>query len=736
MRKIKFKTEYVPLSDDAINRHKDFDQLMSAYVTAPKPNWFKKFIQNKWTMFGGGLLTGAIVTSLLWYNQNSNLVNEAKINEANYPVEIQSPQQQQAASKAAEQMDMENAKQGNLRNEENEIADQVTAGTKTAVDVAATPQQPPQPVKSEKQAANSSAKNNGIATAGPTKDSKEVANIADDETKASPTVETVMNNEAYQPAFNDKMQPAAATAALSQKSEANETDLQTKDTFGSTSAAMAIGPPEYVANTAVNAENSKESKPENAETKVNLLPETAAVIAAAPDLLNNKDHAAEKNNSRSKKKNNAEKQDAASIQSDALENDTTAKAKKGWLVFGKNNSTKDEKLATQQDTAVSDFKVPATENQDTIYQERYAQVSFFTPISSNGIEGYKYVHWVSLNILQGYNGALKGVEFGGLLNGLKGYANGAQFGGLGNFAGGYLKGAQFAGLANYTGGYVKGAQFAGLANVGESLQGAQFAGITNVSRSTVSGFQAAGIANLAMDTLSGTQVAGIVNVLTTEHESKAYQIAGIGNLSLAESKGAQVSGIFNVANKIKGGQIGLINFGKNVDGFQIGLINVSDSMKGAAVGLISVSSNGIFDIAAWSSDFLTFNGAIRVGTPNVYNIFAYGVSPFNADLPFGFGVGIGGHIPIKRAFIDIDGMAWSMHRSYVSFARVNMINTLRVMGGFTFNKYLSVFAGPTLNVSVQDNRYDTFLPNYFYQNISANTTVRLAPGFVVGIHVF
>jgi hypothetical protein len=68
MRKIKFKTEYVPLSDDVINRHKDFDQLMAMYVAAPKTSWFKKIIQKKWTMFGGGLMTGAIVASLLWYN--------------------------------------------------------------------------------------------------------------------------------------------------------------------------------------------------------------------------------------------------------------------------------------------------------------------------------------------------------------------------------------------------------------------------------------------------------------------------------------------------------------------------------------------------------------------------------------------------------------------------------------------------------------------------------------------
>jgi hypothetical protein len=71
MRKIKFKTEYVPLSDDAINRHKNFDQLLTTYAALPKPNWLHRLMHNKWTMFGGGLMTGAIVASLFWFNESS-----------------------------------------------------------------------------------------------------------------------------------------------------------------------------------------------------------------------------------------------------------------------------------------------------------------------------------------------------------------------------------------------------------------------------------------------------------------------------------------------------------------------------------------------------------------------------------------------------------------------------------------------------------------------------------------
>ena len=86
--------------------------------------------------------------------------------------------------------------------------------------------------------------------------------------------------------------------------------------------------------------------------------------------------------------------------------------------------------------------------------------------------------------------------------------------------------------------------------------------------------------------------------------------------------------------------------------------------------------------------------------------------------------------------MDIDGMAWTTHRSYFSFNGVNMVNQLRVMGGFRIHKYVSVFAGPTFNVGVQDNRYDPFNSGSFYEHTGENTTVYMWPGFVAGIRLF
>ncbi|MEP7127642.1 MAG: hypothetical protein ABI729_02190 [Chitinophagales bacterium] len=755
MRKIKFKTEYVPLSDDTINRHKNFDQLLSAYVTAPKPNWFKQFIQKKWTMFGGGLISGAIITSLLWYNQDVVTMQQPVVEQIKNESTIQEKLDNRAEAEkrlsvnkdVTADVESDNKIKESKQVEQSAISAAVDDKTGTAKSVAfnkspvAANEVTHNSVQENQKNNSSDEANSSLSAKNETTAAAEIVALA-----TSPVVETaeVKVQDEGQEAATETVVSSINTEVAEEKIESTESLTNTTDAERSENNLTTVVPAEVITDEqALNANSNVQKSKQDSKSA---LPEivAGAAILAAPDLSSVTPSAkqkASKEDAQSKK--NSEKDSTSNsflginlFHRDSTKNATAGETKKAWFVFGKDTAKQNETHAALTIDSAHNKKSADELSHDSLYIKRYAQVSFITPLSSNGIDGYKYMHYFSLNVLQGYNGALEGAEFGGLLNGLKGYAIGAQFGGLANYVGGNLTGAQFGGLANYVGGYAKGAQFGGLVNVSESLEGAAFAGITNISRTYVNGLQTAGIVNIAVDSLNGAQIAGIVNMQSSDKKSNSWQIAGIGNVSLAKTKGGQIGGVFNLANQLTGGQIGLINLGKKINGFQIGLINISDTINGAAIGLISVSSDGIFDVDAWTSDFLTFNGGIRVGTRNIYNIYAYGVSPFNDELPFGFGVGIGGHIPVKRFFVDIDGMAWSMHRSYVSFSRVNMINTLRVMGGFTINKYLSVFAGPTFNVSVQDNRYDPFLPNYFYENVSDNTTVRLAPGFVAGIRIF
>ena len=686
MRKIKFKTEYVPVSDDAIDQHKDFGALMALYAAAPKPNWFKKFIQNKWTMFGGGLMTGAIVASMFWYNQTTSTVEEKIAQQKEVVSEQKAVSAEPNESTAFQTPQSDKETTNNLNNvasssSKQEVDDEVGFNNKNTASV----EKKSTVVVPEKQVATDKVqpKNKKVAPENE-EEIKTTATAVNNQltpVNKSPEISTGISDQNFLEKELIDPIPVSERVALIALSQNNEERISVRNKIV----------PDFSKNSALAFSDSNENKTRKSNTDKNQGKKEKAKSEAAPS------------------------------------HDTLSHAFLDikWPLFSKRNVAGDSLKSNKEKDVVALKNDSSEKSWDTLaatesFLPRYAQVSFVTPLSSNGIDGYKYMHYFSLNVLQGYNGALKGVEFGGLLNGDKGYVTGAQFGGLSNYAGGDLKGAQFGGLAN----------------VSKSVTGAQFAGIANISGTFVSGFQAAGIVNVAPDSLTGAQAAGVLNVLSSTRKSSAWQVAGVGNVSLGESKGGQIAGVFNLANHLDGVQIGLINVGKEVKGFQIGLINISDSISGVPIGLISVSKHGTFDVNGWTSDFLTFNGGLRVGSKYVYNIYAYGVSPFSTDLPFGFGIGIGGHIPMNKVSIDIDGMTWSMHKSYMSFYGVNLINQLRVMGGYTFNKYISIFAGPTLNVAVQNNTYSAFNTYHFYEHTGETNTVNIWPGFVAGIRLF
>lgn len=226
-------------------------------------------------------------------------------------------------------------------------------------------------------------------------------------------------------------------------------------------------------------------------------------------------------------------------------------------------------------------------------------------------------------------------------------------------------------------------------------------------------------------------------------------MSGAANVNVKRISGGQISGAFNIANENNGFQIGVINVARKMNGFQLGLINLADTMRGGSIGLINASRNGQFSVDVWSSDYLQFNGALKIGNKSIYNIYAFGISPIGQNtpstdslnlvqspLPFGFGLGIGGHIPIKKAFINIDGMCWTMHDRYLSFNGVNLLNQVRVLGGYKVHKYFGVYAGPVFNASVQDVSYDAMKRNPMFDEGTASTRVQGWIGFAAGIQLF
>jgi len=81
---------------------------------------------------------------------------------------------------------------------------------------------------------------------------------------------------------------------------------------------------------------------------------------------------------------------------------------------------------------LSTIYVKAQEKRDTGKVSRTFQFTFITPLGTNGIESENVTNNLSINLLAGYNGGLRGTEFGGFANILKGDMDGAQFAGFSN----------------------------------------------------------------------------------------------------------------------------------------------------------------------------------------------------------------------------------------------------------------------------------------------------------------
>ncbi|MFI3299138.1 MAG: hypothetical protein R3Y49_05000 [Rikenellaceae bacterium] len=104
------------------------------------------------------------------------------------------------------------------------------------------------------------------------------------------------------------------------------------------------------------------------------------------------------------------------------------------------------------------------------------QLSFVTPVGTNGQNSAKTINDYSLNILGGYSYANTTFELGGLYNINKAYAIGFQLAGLVNVTGD-MTGLQIAGLTNISRD-VKGVQIAGLFNKAKVMNGVQI-GLVN-----------------------------------------------------------------------------------------------------------------------------------------------------------------------------------------------------------------------------------------------------------------
>ena len=355
--------------------------------------------------------------------------------------------------------------------------------------------------------------------------------------------------------------------------------------------------------------------------------------------------------------------------------------------------------------------------------KRFFQLSFISPLGTNGMQSHFTTNVVSLNILGGHSYGNTAFEFASIYNVNMHLTKGFQFAGITNYSGNAHNAAQFAGVTNIT---VKGRmsfQFSGVVNVADEIAGVQFAGVANHAKN-VGGIQFSGVYN-ASNILKGCQLAGVINYAT---DAKGLQLAGILNIS-KEVSGVQLAGIVNVSKRVEGVQLGLINYAEESDGVSIGLINV-------------VKKGGKREFEVAFSEALNTSVSFKLGTDKFYTIFSGGVNYLSNTIEYAAGLGFGTHIDWKKGWGNqIEALGYSLTENS-SFATedINMLTQLKFTVSKEIARHFKVFAGPVLNMTIskyidaETGILGSSLPVWsVWKNKSETTRLNAWIGFSAGV---
>jgi hypothetical protein len=409
----------------------------------------------------------------------------------------------------------------------------------------------------------------------------------------------------------------------------------------------------------------------------------------------------------------------------------------------------------------------AQEEEEPDYFTSPFQFTFlFPPLSTNGIYNSRTVNRISLNLLIGHAGGVDGVELGSFINSDNYFARGFQVAGFGNIVGGSSSGAQLSGFFNVNGESAKSLQGAGFINiVGTDMSGAQLAGFLNINGNNTRGFQGSGFGNVSGgsvigaqvsgffnvsgDTTCGAQLAGFINVAS--RYDRGAQLAGFINISGQGALQTQVSGFFNRAKEIRGAQAaGFTNIAGNVKGLQLsGFLNVCDSIDGVPIGFISyVRKNGYRKFEFSSSEVSYANFSYKMGVRRLYNIYTIGKLPKDGTRWI-IGAGFGYERDLgERMLLNIEAMAhqelWvadARTGRLFAFDRLNMVNQVRTNFGMILSDKVTMFFGPTVNVSVAESNpdlgrfgYYEIGPEWAWLNTTRNNVARTHVKIWIGIN--
>jgi hypothetical protein len=380
------------------------------------------------------------------------------------------------------------------------------------------------------------------------------------------------------------------------------------------------------------------------------------------------------------------------------------------------------------------INIAAQEEDELVTNIKPFQVTFITPLGTNGTEAPRIINNFSFNILAGYNGGVDGFELGGFLNIANDYVKGFQIGGFGNITGGDSKAGQLAGFMNINGGQAEGFQGAGFINItGGSAEAIQVGGFTNIS-GPLKGVQVSGFGNIARKT-KGVQAAGFGNIAD---KIKGLQASGFMNVA-GDMKGAQVAGFLNRAADIKGVQGGgFINIAEKVKGVQIaGFINICDTIDGIPIAPINIVRRGGYRrFEFWGNETFLMNASFKIGIRYFYTSFTLGFNPVESEFNTGTGIGVGTNIEfIKDKSIDIEAHCYAVNSYFWKDWNYNYLNQLRVSFNYHIAEHFSIFAGPSFNILIADiiDYADEIAPSWAFTIADRKDSIRGWFGFNVGM---
>jgi hypothetical protein len=327
------------------------------------------------------------------------------------------------------------------------------------------------------------------------------------------------------------------------------------------------------------------------------------------------------------------------------------------------------------------------------------QVSFFPPLSTNGLHSGRYTNGVSFNIIAGLSGNEEIFTLGGVGNIILNDASGFQIAGVVNHVGGEGRGFQIGGVANITAENFKGFQLGGVFNTSDDLAGFQLGGAANISRN-VHGSQLGGVANIARD-VHGHQFAGVINV--------ARDVAGF-----------QFAGVVNKARRVSGAQFAVVNIAEKND---------------CPIGLVNIIKEGEMGIALGYNEIGTASLTFRSGGRVMYGIL---------------GLGYNHKVEKSRKAWTMTG-GFGAHINILPWLRINNELTTESIGIFgtdnnTFKTgyamlpalrfgHFELFGGPSINFmqSRDADMFGVFQEHSFWERHRGSRLQQVFLGWQVGV---